>query len=252
MDTPGFGAPQFSAPQADNAETHANGQAAGDQVQELIDINDPRLTSEVLDVNPEGDAYAFPPPPPDGKYRAKLRLAPPKGQDGQPVKDGYVAAKWGKQQPQVVVVTGVEASIIDPNGKYDGVKLYDFNVSTFMQRDSNKVQTILKFLRKPDGTPWVQGGVKMVSSAWMKLLIQALAGEPEIGVETQWEWNCQGCGEAAKKSGAAYPKAIQGMRNFPQDHGKPVAEMRCAKDQSHGTSRGRATISRFLALSDIK
>jgi hypothetical protein len=256
MSTPGFGAPSFGQPQVDTpSESPVNGSAAGagDQVQEFIDPNDPRLTSEALDVNLEGDAYAFPPPPPDGKYRAKLKLAPPKDASGKPIEAGYIAAKWGRQQPQLVLVTGVEASIIDPNGKHDGIKLYDFNVATFMGRDnSSKVQTILKMLRQPSGEPWVKSGTKLTHKDWMLTLHKALAGEPEIGVETQWEWNCEGCGKAAKASGQAYPKSITGMRNFPQDHGKPVPEMRCSKDQGHGVSKARATIARFVALSEIK
>jgi hypothetical protein len=38
-----------------------------------LDLNDPKFASEDIGVNPEGDAYATPPPVPDGEYRAKLK-----------------------------------------------------------------------------------------------------------------------------------------------------------------------------------
>src|SRR2546430_14406481 len=66
-----------------------NGSAApgqpvpSDAPQELIDENDPRLISETLDANLEADAYAQPIPPPDGKYRAKLKLEGVKAEGGE-------------------------------------------------------------------------------------------------------------------------------------------------------------------------
>ena len=247
----GFGAPIYGDPAAENAGAAA---VPGAEPQEVLDPNDPRLTSEALDVNATGDAYAQPAPPPDAKYRAKLKLAQPKDAKGQQV--DYVPASWGKgANAQLVFVTGVQASIIDTSGKYDGISVFDFNVATYKGRDgSTKVSTILAVLRRPDGEPWFKPGDKLSARDWIQLLVKALAGEPEVGIETQWEWSCQGCGEAAKKAGTSYPRSIMGMHKFPPDPKVPRAfspEMRCQVNPAHAYSRARVQIARVLPVSAV-
>lgn len=231
----------------------------GNEVQETIDANDPRLTSEALDVNTEGDAYSMPPPPPDGRYRAKLKIM--QVEDAQGAKHDYLP-KLGKKPPKLpYYFTAIEASIIDPTGKYNDIKVYDRWVGTFMGRDgSTKVQTILTRLLKADGTPWVQKGARLTHKDWIDLFVKALNTEPEIGIETVWEWGCQGCGEEAKKAGTDYPKSIMGMNKFSVDavksklEGKQVysPDLACQVNKAHGYSSARATINRFLALSELK
>ena len=246
-----FGAPRASDATAAEPQQH---DSTNDAPQEILDPNDPQLVSEALDVNTEGDAYAFPPPPPDGKYHVKLKIAQPKDAQQQPV--DWLPAVWGKANPQKVFVTGVEAGIIDPSGKFDGIKVFDFNVSTFMGRDkSTKVSTILAKLKQPDGQPWVTKGMKLSPQEWMKLLVKALAGEPECGIETTWEWSCQACGQEAKAKGEAYPRSIIGMHKFPQSRtvkGAYDPEMRCTINPAHQYSRARVQIARFLSLSELK
>jgi len=243
-----------------NEEQHKpNGSAApSDEPQNLLDPNDPRLVSEDLNVNADADAYAQPAPPPDGDYRVKLKLAQ-KEVNGQ--KQDYVPALWGKAPGQAVFVLGVEAQIIDPTGKYDGLKAYDYNVSTFVGRDSaTKVTTVLGKLRQPNGSPWFTKGQRMSPKAWTELLVRALTGEPEAGITTAWEYSCQDCGKAAKAKGEAYPRSILGMHKFPEerDKGKRSAgqlyspEIKCALVPSHGYGRARITIARFLSLDELK
>jgi hypothetical protein len=253
-----FGDPSLGAPATMEAEGQSAAQAPSDAPQDLLDPNDPRLVSEELNANPEADAYAQPAPPPDGDYRAKLKLVQ-KELRGQKV--DYIPALWGKSPSQAVFVTGIEASIIDPSGKYDGLKAYDFNVSTFVGRDSaTKVTTILSKLRRPDGKPWADKHTRMAPKAWMDLLVQALAGEPEVGVATQWEWSCADCGKESKAKGTAYAKSVLGMHKFPteQDKQKRAAgqlfspEMKCQINAGHGYSRARITIAKFLSLDEMK
>jgi hypothetical protein len=254
-----FGAPLDDVAEQPGVAGTANGTGA-DKVQDIIDPNDPMLTSESLDVNLDGDAYAFPPPPPDGKYRAKLKLMPIEQTDasGHKSKVDYVPKRHDKQG--LYLHGAVEAHIIDPSGKYDNIPVYDRWVGTFLGRDnSTKVSTILGKLRQPDGAPWVKPGQKMTHALWMQTFVRALAGEPEIGIETQWEWSCQACGEEAKKKGTAYPRSITGMQKFPMDMAKskpnaPVyqSEMRCQVSPAHGFSRAQVRIARFLTLSDLK
>lgn len=252
-----FGDPVIGSPVTDEQQSAAP--VPSDAPQDLLDPNDPRLVSEELNANPEADAYAVPPPPPDGRYRVKLKLMQ-KEVNGQKV--DYAPALWGKAPGQAVFVTGIEAAIIDPSGKYDNLKAYDFNVSTFVGRDNaTKVTTVLSILKRPDGSPWYTKGTKMSAKAWMDLLVKALSGEPEAGVETQWEWSCQDCGKAAKATGKDYPRAITGMHHFPPEPSKEKRaagqvyspEMRCqVNGGAHGFSRARISIGRFLSLDELK
>lgn len=248
----------FGAPLDDPQVEGAASPTPSDAPQDLLDPNDPRLVSEELNVNPEADAYAQPAPPPDGDYRAKLKLMQKEVQ-GQ--KADYAPALWGKSPGQAVFVTGIEASIIDPTGKYDGLKAYDFNVSTFVGRDSaTKVTTILSKLRRPDGKPWVEKHQRMSPKAWMDLLVRALAGEPEVGITTAWEWSCADCGKDSKAKGTAYARSVVGMHKFPaeQDKQKRAAgqlfapEMKCQVNVAHGYGRARITIAKFLSLDEMK
>ena len=245
-----FGAPSQFQPGDDTSQPVASAPEPSPEPQDLLDPNDPRLVSEPIEMNLEGDAYATPPPPPDAKYRAKLKLAQKKDPStGQPT--DYVPAAWGKDKTPCFV-TGIEASIIDPTGRYDGIKVFDFNVSTMVGRDhSSKVSTILATLRKPDGTPWVTTGERLNQKEWMERLIKALAGEPEASIETVWEWSCRACGEEAKAKGTPYPRSILGMQRFPPDakvRGAHDPEMRCSVNAGHGYSRARVNIARVLPL----
>lgn len=255
-----FGDPVIANAAAEEQQQKVNGAPVpSDAPQDLLDPNDPRLISEELNVNPEADAYAQPAPPPDADYRMKLKLARPKDAQGQEV--DYLPKLWGKAPGQAVFVTGLEASIIDPSGRYDGLKAYDFNVSTFIGRDNaTKVGTILNKLRRPDGKPWTDKHTRGNAKFWIDLLVKALAGEPEIGITTAWEWSCADCGKAAKASGNAYPRSVVGMHKFPaeQDSKKRTAgqlfspEMKCQAVPAHGYSRARITIAKFLSLEELK
>jgi hypothetical protein len=254
----GFGEPQ--------QDLHAAGVAVAaspsDAVQEAIDPNDPRLTAEALDVNTEADAYAQPAPPPDGRYRVKLKLVQQEVSGAK--KDYIVKMTSGKGGSAKVpyFAASIEARIIDPTGKYDNIPVYDPWVGTFLNRDnSTKVSTILRKLLKTDGTPWAAPMLKLNQKDWMDLFVKALMTEPEVGIETQWEWNCQPCGEEAKAKGDAYPRSIQGMQKFPVDAEKTkasrtgtvyVPELRCQVNPAHMFSRARPKIARFLALSEMK
>lgn len=255
-----FGAPMDDPNEANAQDSKPNGAAhPSDDVQNLLDPNDPRLVSEDLKANPDADAWAQPAPPPDGKYRVKLKLARKEDSHQQDV--DYIAALWGKSPGQAVFVAGVEASIIDPSGKYDGLKAYDFNVSTFVGRDSaTKATTLVGKLRKADGSPWATAHTQLPPKGWMELLVKALAAEPEVGIETQWEYSCQACGEAAKKAGEKYPRSVMGMHKFPEerDAAKRRAgqlyspEMKCPAVAAHGYGRARIAIARFLSLDELK
>ena len=86
-------------------------------------------------------------------------------------------------------------------------------------------------------------------------LLKALAGEPECGIETQWEASCAQCDEAAKKTGGR-ASVKRGMHNFPQvRNAKGEMEynprVKCAV-AGHGEMVARPRINRYLALTELK
>jgi hypothetical protein len=213
MGTTAFGAPVQDAV----ADDQQNGQQAGGgagtdaQVQEL-DPNDPRLTSESLDDNAEGNAYASLPPLPDGKWRAKLKQVDVKGADGKPVRSAAKLAQW-LNPPVPYLYTALEASVISLGGKekYDGYRINDNWVPTIPNRSGTSPAATI--IRKAGG----QTPAKFTHAQLMELLLKTLAGEPEVVIETAWEAACQHCQEEAAKSGARKPKNIaQGEHRFPQ------------------------------------
>src|SRR5256885_1602885 len=195
MPTPAPWPPTQGAPATQPDASRTNGPtqpgqvpAPSDAPQELIDENDPRLISESLDANLEADAYAQPSPPPDGKYRAKLKL---EGVRVEGSNDPKPYAPAMNKQKVPYFRTGISCSIIDPSGKYDGIVCYPAfggGANTDRRRDgSTQVTTILTRLKKADGTPWAPVGLKMSQLEWIQLLVKALGTEPEIGIETAWE-----------------------------------------------------------------
>jgi len=246
----------------------ATGQEAGgngpqpEAPQDNIDPNDPRLMSESLAVDTTKDAYATPSLPPDAKYRAKLKHEGSKNDKGEVIP--YATAMSRGTPPLPYFKTGISASIIDPSGRFDGFIVrpqFGGTIGTLVGKDhSSSISTVLARLRKPDGAPWVPTGmVNMPPFEWMQLLLKALAGEPEIGIETQWEWNCQKCGEELKPQGK-FAVTIKGMNRFPaeQDPLKRKAgdlfnpEMLCQVNKGHGYYRGYPRIARFLSLEELK
>lgn len=251
-----FGDPQYANASPEELAATA---ASPDSAVEFIDPNDPALVSEALDTNLEGDAYARPAPPPAGIYRAKLKLL--QSENAQKQKVDWYPARWGKQTPQLVAVSGMEARIIDPSGKYDGIPVFDRNVSTFLGRDkSHKMGTILVKLRRPDGSPWIRAGERMTSKDFADRYVQALAGEPEVGIEVDWEWSCASCVKEAKDKHTDYPRRVQGMQKFPpeQDPAKRRAgnlfssEMKCQVNPGHMYSRCQLYVARVLSLAELQ
>jgi hypothetical protein len=257
-----FGAPvpvgQQSGTGSDDPAIKVNGQAPAGAVQDIVDETDPRLTSENLDLNLEGDAYASPTPPPDGKYRVKLKNEGFKVDGGE--KRDYGSDKDKNNVPYWK--TSISCTIIDPSGKYDGLVVYPSfggGASTQVRRDkTTQVSTILSKIMKPDGKSWA-AGFKGTAIEWIQRFVQALATEPEIGIETQWEASCMECGKELKLKGD-YATRTVGMHHFPPET-DPVKlrqglkyqhEKKCETKPGHGYMKARAQVARFLPLSELK
>lgn len=252
----------FGDPIAGTGQTEQTGlgQAPSAEPQEVIDPNDPRLISEAVDVNTEGDYYAQPAPPPDHKWRAKLKLDEMKNDKGERI-EYETAISNPRNGPKLPYYrTNFVAQIIDPSGKYDGLTVrtaFGGYGSTLARRDgTTSVGTILAMLKRPDGSPWVPKGTRLTQKDWIELFIKALMGEPEIGIETEWSASCAGCGEEARKNGSAYPKEIRGMHHFPAETNPEkrkagqlfAPELMC---QKHGNYRAFARVARFVGLGEL-
>ena len=236
--TAAFGEPTYEGGGGDAPSTTqpVNGQAQG----ETIDPNDPRLTSELLSENPQGDAYAVPPPLPDGKWRAKLKQVDIQDDKGQPQRyAAFSRAKMANGQP--FLATNVEFTVLESSGKFDGTKLTEYWVKTLVEQRSgtSQIATLLVKLGQP---------VAPASSAnRMEQFLKVLASEPELVIETAWEAACQSCQEAAKKKGERAPRAfLTGMHRFPQTRTGPDPVVKCPK--CAGQVRAQARIVNFYPL----
>ena len=191
---------------ADASPTATN----GGEPQQLIDPNDPRLTSEVITVNPDADAYAILPPLPDGKWRAKAKQVDIKDDKGQQQRYAvFSRAKMANGAP--FFATNIEYSIIDHSGEFDGVKLTEYWVKTLVDARKGTSQAAT-MIGKLGGKVPTSGNQKVYIDA----LLATLASEPELILETAWSAECQHCQELAKKRGEKQPRPfLQGMHRFP-------------------------------------
>lgn len=194
--------------QADAAPQDAS-PSNGEQHQ-LIDPNDPRLTSEVLTLNPDADAYAPMPTLPDGKWRAKAKQVDIKDDKGQLQRYAvFSRAKMANGAP--FFATNIEYSIIDHSGDFDGVKLTEYWVKTLVDTRKGTSQAATMIQKLGGKVP-----PAATQKAVMEALLAVLATEPELILETAWSAECQTCQESAKKKGEKQPRPFQqGMHRFP-------------------------------------
>ena len=186
----------------------AAGQDAAPQA--IIDENDPALTSENIAEDVTGDPYAIPPPP-DGKWRAKLKLTPIKDAAGK--EQPYRTAQFERMnQGKPFFVVNVGASLIDLGGKFDGVQLVDYWVKS-APGDRVKISQMTFITQKAGGVISEGGSPRQKLDA----LVKALAGEPEVIVETVWHASCEACQKKAKDAGGKAPRDfLVGESRFPQ------------------------------------
>lgn len=220
--------------------------APGEQAP-AIDPNDPRLTSEVLTDNATADAYAVPPPLPDGKWRAKAKQVDIKDDKGQQQRYAvFSRAKMAGGAP--FFATNVEFSVIDHSGAFDGVKLTEYWVKTLIDERKGTSQAAT-LTRKLGGKSPASGNQK----AFMDALLTTLAAEPELVIETAWSAECQQCQEAAKKRGDKAPRPfLQGMHRFPGTKVPGVHEPMVPCTACKSMVRAQPRIVGFYSLAEAK
>src|ERR1017187_4213738 len=210
-----------------------------------IDPNDPRLTSEVLTDNADADAYAVPPPLPDGKWRAKAKQVDIKDDKGTAQRYAvFSRAKMANGAP--FFATNVEFGVIDHSGKHDGQKLTEYWVKTLVDERKGTSQAAT-LTRKLGGKTPASGNQK----TFMDGLLQVLASEPELIIKTSWSAECQTCQESAKKRGDRAPRPfLQGMHRFkptkvPGEH-DPMAQCPTCRSMV----RAQPRITAFYSLAE--
>lgn len=175
----------------------------------VVDLNDPNLLSQEFDANSDIDAYAAPPPIPDGRYLVKIKQIDVKDASGNMAREKIVADP-NKNKGVPYVFTAIEATIIDPSGKFDNVKVWDRFVSTMTAFNGGvPIVTILKCLG-------LSVPARVSARQLMDMFFQATASEPELEIETAWEGGFdEATREEFKNQGIKQPRAVIGMHRFP-------------------------------------
>jgi hypothetical protein len=237
----GFGAPVYQEePGVATPEAH---DASAVQA---VDLDDPQLTSEIITDQVDKDAYAVPPPAPDGKWRAKLKQVPIKDADGT-MKPVIAASSPNMANGRKFLATNVEVSLLDASGKYDGSRITEYWVKSLVdeRKGTSQMSTIAT---KAGNPPPAASSDRMRYDA----LAKALAGEPEVIVETYWNAACQTCEEGAKKRGERRPKDfLRGMHRFPlSKDGSRDPNVQCPNCKS--LVRAQVRIAQFFSVRDVK
>ncbi len=241
-----FGAPVYE--QSDpNKEHPANGQSSTEQLAAAIDPNDPRLVSEALDDRLDADAYAVPPPPPDGKWKAKLKLAKIKGDDGQQ-HDFILTSRQGIDDGKPFYAVNVESSLIDFSGRFDNVKVTEYWVKSLI--DAKKGTSQMTTLCVKAGSP---PPARATQKDRLDHFLKVLSGEPEVIVETYWEARCQACEQAADKRGERKPNAfLRGEQRFPMKTGTSSHDPNASCPVCRGGCRAQLRIAQYYSLTETK
>ena len=207
-----------------------------------IDLDDPELLAFEFETNSGVDAYEMPAPVDDGKYRVKLKQIDVKDAKGNVVR-WAVKKKPGVNDDRPYAYTALEAQILMPGGKFDGMKLRDNFVSTMKNKRNGGVPvvTILDALK-------VKVPAKANAKDLMELLLKTLAGEPELVIETVWEGQvAQETGDMFKSKGL-YAPSLRGQHNFPLVEGKRQVEGTVKSTLGEFPVRAQSRINRYFGL----
>ena len=188
----------------------SNGQGGGDLSNvPVLNLDDPNLLMAEIESNQDANPYAVPPPLPDGRWLVKIKQRDVKDQQGQPARYKVDQTRDGR----VYAFTALDATVIDPSGKWDGINLSDYFVST------------LPNARKGNAIPlsWILGCLKVQLPAKInaKTLLdeffKATASEPQLEIDTVWEGSLdQADQERFEQAGERTPRVL-GQHRFPQN-----------------------------------
>jgi hypothetical protein len=195
-------------PASGDGQSAAGGAGADLSDVPVLNLDDPNLLTEEFDTNQDQNPYAIPPPLPDGRWLVKIKQRDVKDQQGQPAR--YKKAQTRDGRPYAS--TALDATVIDPSGKWDGIQLSDYFVST------------LPNARKGNAIPlcWILGCLKVQlppkinAVTLLDEFFKATASEPQLEIDTVWEGGLsQDDQERFEQAGERQPRVL-GQHRFPQ------------------------------------
>jgi hypothetical protein len=200
-----------------------------------VDIFDQSLSSEAVELNPDANAFAFPPPPSEKLNPVRVKLSRgDKGwlkYEGKNGKPGYMA-------------TDIKATIIAPGVEgLDGKLLFDNFASTMVMTQSrtSRIAGILKAIYDTRG----QGETVPAQTdhlAVARLLEDEFQKEAEVGVWIQWEAYCEACSTDDKRV------VIRGEKRFPLNADKTGHLGETEHPQCGSTLSAQAKITRYVKI----
>lgn len=216
------------------------GKAAAEAV--AIDLDDPELLAFEFETNSGVDAYELPPPVDDGKYRVKLKQIDVKDAKSNVVR-WAVKKKEGTNDGKPYAYTAIEAQILQPGGKFDGLKVRDNFISTMKNKRNGGVPvvTILDALN-------VKVPSKANAKELMELFIKTLAGEPELVIETAWEGQVSQEESDVYKAKGLYAPTVRGQHRFPEVSGVRQVETEVQGSLGKHNVRAQSRIIRYFKL----
>jgi hypothetical protein len=152
--------------------------------------------------NPNADAFAGPPPPPDRVYVAKLKL------NENQVEGGFEAGRT--KNDETMIVAHVEARIVDEGNPFHDRPVFD-RVSTLVMKSSGNsaMAGILVSALDEEVDPHIGKG------ELARQFKQAIVQEPLVGIKTQWRLSVEdGEHPDGRKK---YKTVLRGMKRFPQN-----------------------------------
>jgi hypothetical protein len=155
-----------------------------------IDINDLSLEAETLELDPTADAFQLPAPPPDGRYRVRLKL----GERG-------FERPFSEKKKKRYITAHIEARIVAPGLRWDNVPLFDQATTLIMDSSGTcRMAGLLAALGEVVSA-------RMEDTEMGRALNKHLAGEHTCDAVTQWEAYCKDCAKTV----------LRNERNFPSD-----------------------------------
>ena len=222
-------------------------------------INNLSLEDQVDDFDPEADADAIVLPP-EGLHSFRLKLGkkgcygPTTDKDGNPMKE----PKLDKYN-RAFFVAEVEAYLIHPNPRYDGIRVFSFGDANQQNYVTSIVMARTKTSAAADmaaktGYPFRSGAKLGENRQHFETL---MAAEPTIKGLLQWQATKE-TGEEDENGYAVRRIAIKGMRNFDLlrnkegevvvEDGQPLHNPRTVDPSDNSELVGRAVIARFLPV----
>lgn len=179
-----------------------------------IDLNNLPFEPESLEIDPDKDQFAAPPPVEEGTFLAKL---------SQKEVNGSLWVRGESKKHKRYLQTAIEARIIQVEGKYDNWPVFDNFVSTMVMENqgTNKIVGILKALGHE--VPRTTNDVDLA-----KKLTEVLAGNPICKITVGWEGYCEVCDKTVLKGQKRWP-AGRHVTECPKDGATVTAQPRVLK-----------------------